>query len=88
LVRVRDEDWVLQDVSLHVAPGEKVALVGATGSGKTTIASLLMRFYDPQRGVVRVDGRDVQTFDIRALAGAWASCCRTTSCSPERSRAT
>ena len=63
----RDEDWVLQDVSLHVAPGEKVALVGATGSGKTTIASLLMRFYDPQRGVVRVDGRDVQTFDIRAL---------------------
>jgi len=63
----RDEDWVLQDVSFEVAPGEKVALVGATGSGKTTIASLLMRFYDPQRGTVRVDGHDVRTLDVRDL---------------------
>jgi ABC-type multidrug transport system fused ATPase/permease subunit len=63
----RETDWVLHDVSFEVAPGEKVALVGATGSGKTTIANLLMRFYDPQRGTVRVDGRDLRSFDLRAL---------------------
>jgi ATP-binding cassette, subfamily B, multidrug efflux pump len=63
----RDEDWVLRDVSFRVAPGEKVALVGATGSGKTTVANLLMRFYDPQRGTIRVDGRDLREHDVRAL---------------------
>ena len=63
----RGQDWVLHDVSFRIAPGEKVALVGATGSGKTTIANLLMRFYDPQRGVVRVDGRDLRDVDVRAL---------------------
>jgi ATP-binding cassette subfamily B multidrug efflux pump len=63
----RAEDWVLRDVSFHLAPGEKVALVGATGSGKTTIANLLMRFYDPQRGSIRVDGRDLREHDVRAL---------------------
>jgi ATP-binding cassette subfamily B protein len=57
------EDWVLQDVSLRVAPGETVAVVGHTGAGKTTLISLLLRFYDVQRGAIRIGGRDVRDFD-------------------------
>ena len=53
-------DWILRDVSFRVAPGEKVAFVGATGAGKTTIIKLLTRLYDVDRGVVRVDGIDVR----------------------------
>src|SRR5215207_102635 len=51
-----DEDWVLKDVSFVIEPGQSVALVGHTGSGKTTITNLLMRFYDVQRGRVLLDG--------------------------------
>jgi ATP-binding cassette, subfamily B, multidrug efflux pump len=61
------EDWVLRDVSFKVAPGEKVAIVGATGAGKTTIASLLCRFYEFQKGTIRVDGIDVREVEGRAL---------------------
>jgi len=61
------EDWVLRDVSLTLAPGERVALVGATGSGKTTLASLLMGFYAPQAGTIRVDGRPLADWDLAAL---------------------
>lgn len=54
------ENWVLRDVSFHIRPGEKVAIVGATGAGKTSIISLLSRFYDIQRGQILVDGKDVR----------------------------
>jgi len=58
---------VLHDVSFHVAPGEKVAIVGATGSGKTTLISLLTRFYDVQKGSITVDGLDVREWDPAVL---------------------
>ncbi len=61
------EEWVLQDVSFRVAPGESVAFVGATGAGKTSIMSLLMRFYDVQKGAILVDGRDVREWPQREL---------------------
>jgi ATP-binding cassette, subfamily B, multidrug efflux pump len=64
--------WVLRDVSFAARPGETVALVGHTGAGKTTIVSLLMRFYDPQRGRITINGRDVRDMaveDVRALIG-------------------
>ncbi|HEX8922622.1 MAG TPA: ABC transporter ATP-binding protein, partial [Pyrinomonadaceae bacterium] len=62
-----DEDWVLKDVSFTVEPGQSVALVGHTGSGKTTITNLLMRFYDVQKGRVLLDGVDVKDWDLQAL---------------------
>jgi ATP-binding cassette subfamily B multidrug efflux pump len=58
---------VLEDVSFTVEPGEKVALVGATGSGKTTTVSLLLGFYRPQGGVIRVDGRPLAEWDMGVL---------------------
>jgi len=62
-----EEDWVLKDVSFTVSPGQSVALVGHTGSGKTTITNLLMRFYDVQRGRVLLDGVDVREWDLQSL---------------------
>ncbi|HYR52618.1 MAG TPA: ABC transporter ATP-binding protein [Candidatus Dormibacteraeota bacterium] len=63
----KDEDFVLRDISFKVAPGEKVALVGATGAGKSSIANLLTRFYEFQRGSIRIDGRDIREIHGRAL---------------------
>ena len=62
-----EPDWVLRGVSFRARPGETVALVGHTGAGKTTVISLLMRFYDPQRGRILVDGRDIRTMPIAEL---------------------
>jgi ATP-binding cassette subfamily B protein len=63
----KNEEWVLKDVSFTVEPGQSVALVGHTGSGKTTITNLLMRFYDVQRGRVLLDGVDVRDWDLKSL---------------------
>lgn len=62
-----DEDWVLRDVSFRILPGQSVAIVGATGSGKTTIISLLARFYDIQKGAIFVDGIDIRDWHIETL---------------------
>lgn len=59
--------WVLRDVSFTVAPGESVAFVGHTGAGKTTIISLISRFYDVQQGTVKIDGRDVRDYPQQEL---------------------
>ena len=62
-----DEDWVLRDVSFRVAPGETFAIVGHTGAGKTTLISLLLRFYDIQRGQILLDGVDIRMLDLQSL---------------------
>jgi ATP-binding cassette subfamily B protein len=64
---VAPQDWVLRDVSFSVAPGETVAIVGATGSGKTTLIKLLAGFYDVQRGAIRIDGVDVREWQLERL---------------------
>ena len=63
----KNEDWVLKDVSFTVEPGESIALVGHTGSGKTTTTNLLMRFYDVQKGRILLDGVDVRDWDLKSL---------------------
>ncbi len=63
----KNEDWILKDVSFEVRPGERVAFVGHTGAGKTTITNLLLRFYDVQRGQILIDGVDVREMDLEQL---------------------
>jgi len=62
-----EPDWVLRDVSFTIEPGETVAIVGHTGAGKTTLISLLLRFYDVQRGAIRIDGIDVKEMSLADL---------------------
>src|SRR5215469_4509157 len=62
-----EPDWVLRDVSFAIEPGETVAIVGHTGAGKTTLISLLLRFYDVQRGAIRIDGVDIREMALSDL---------------------
>jgi ATP-binding cassette subfamily B protein len=69
----KDEDWVLKDVSFSVEPGQSIALVGHTGSGKTTITNLLMRFYDIQRGKILLDNIRLGRDEISEERVQWAA---------------
>ena len=64
-----EPDWVLRDVTFNLEPGETIAVVGHTGAGKTTLISLLMRFYDVQRGAIRIDGVDIREMNLDDLRG-------------------
>lgn len=61
------EQMIIKDFSAHVKPGQKIAIVGPTGAGKTTMVKLLMRFYDVNKGVIRVDGHDIREFNRTEL---------------------
>ncbi|MCA9949832.1 MAG: ABC transporter ATP-binding protein [Anaerolineales bacterium] len=67
-----DQEWILNDIEFRVAPGETIALVGHTGSGKTSIINLLMRFYDPIEGMVRIDGHDLRDVEVASLRSQMA----------------
>ena len=87
-LRLRRRPAVLDGFDLTVEPGETVALVGRTGSGKSTVARLLPRFYDVDRGAVRIDGHDVRDLTVLSLRAPSASCSTSPSCSRSRSATT
>ncbi len=60
-------DWVLKDLTFKIKPGETLAIVGSTGSGKTTIINILCRFYEIQKGAIKIDGTDIRDFELHAL---------------------
>lgn len=66
-----NEHYILKDLSLKIKPGMKVGIVGHTGAGKSTLIQILMRFYEFQKGEVKIDGRRIQDYDIRSLRGAF-----------------
>jgi ATP-binding cassette, subfamily B, multidrug efflux pump len=68
----KDEDWVLRDVSFRIEPGETIAVVGHTGAGKTTLSNLLLRFYDLQRGAIRIDGADIRQMPLEQVRERFA----------------
>jgi ATP-binding cassette, subfamily B, multidrug efflux pump len=63
----KDQDWVLRDVTFRIEPGETIAVVGHTGAGKTTLTNLLLRFYDIQRGSIRIGGVDIRRMNLQEL---------------------
>jgi ATP-binding cassette subfamily B protein len=78
----KNEDWVLRDVSFRIEPGETIAVVGHTGAGKTTLASLLLRFYDISRDRSAWAVRTFASSRSTICGGTSVSCCRTRTCSP------
>lgn len=62
-----DDTWVLQDINIDIKPGEHIAVVGHTGAGKSTFAALVSRFYDVQQGTIKIDGRNIRDYELRAL---------------------
>ncbi|MEO0192145.1 MAG: ABC transporter ATP-binding protein, partial [candidate division WOR-3 bacterium] len=66
------ENWVLRDISFEALPGQTIAIVGPTGAGKTTIIKLLLRFHDPQRGRILIDGTDIRDIPLRELRSRMA----------------
>ncbi len=60
-----DSRWVIKGLDFEIKQGEKVAVVGSTGAGKSTLADLIMRFYDPQKGIIRIDGIDIKDLDLK-----------------------
>jgi ATP-binding cassette, subfamily B, multidrug efflux pump len=67
-----DDNFVLKDVSFEVRPGERIGIVGATGSGKTTLINLLLRFYDVRRGRITIDGIDIRKLDLADVRGLFS----------------
>ena len=79
---------ILQNLSLYAKPGQKIAFVGSTGAGKTTITNLINRFYDITSGTITYDGIDVRKIRKSDLRRSLAWCCRTPICSPAQWRIT
>ncbi len=73
---------VLHDINLYGRPGQKIAFVGSTGAGKTTITNLINRFYDIQKGQILYDGHDIKSIERTLCVPLLASCCRIPTCSP------
>jgi len=67
-----DEEWVLKNVSFRVERGQRIALVGHTGAGKTTVTALLLRFYEPQRGEILINGVDIRKYTLESLRALYA----------------
>jgi len=72
LAAMTDVEWILKDVSFTIEPGQTIAIVGHTGAGKTTLTSLMMRFYDVTAGSIRLDGVDLRELDLAALRSHFA----------------
>ncbi|MBI3950118.1 MAG: ABC transporter ATP-binding protein [Acidobacteria bacterium] len=68
----QDEEWILRDISFEARPGERMAIVGHTGAGKTTITNLLLRFYDIQEGQILLDGMDIREWNLKELRRVFA----------------
>ncbi|OON98649.1 MAG: ABC transporter ATP-binding protein [Epulopiscium sp. Nele67-Bin004] len=66
----KEEQWILKDVSFKIEAGQKVAFVGATGAGKTSILALIARYYDIQKGQILIDGKDIREYSLDSLRGA------------------